>query len=200
MTGALAASCDITGGVTLATPDGGWAFAADGDGWTVRRVPAGPFSGPAVEASAPLLLEAASGRINPVPAAATRRLKVHDVGGLLLLAPIVQKVPGIPGGPILQLAARTMGGAGGMLGRLFRPRLGARGQTRRRRRQAPAASTARTTAAASSGTTVSGAARSTTAPAEAPMPTCTTVLGTRPERGRRRRRAPTGSRSARRRS
>ena len=120
VTGALAASCDITGGVTLATPEGGWAFAADRDGWTVRRVPAGSFSGPAVEASATLLLEAASGRINPVPAAATRRLKVHDVAGLLVLAPIVQKVPGIPGGPILQLAARTMGGAGGMLGRLFR--------------------------------------------------------------------------------
>ncbi len=120
VTGALAASCDITGGVTLATPDGGWAFAADEEGWTVRRVPAGPVSGPAVEASAPLLLEAASGRVNPVPAAATRRLKVHDVAGLLLLAPIVQKVPGIPGGPILPLAARTMGGAGGMLGRLFR--------------------------------------------------------------------------------
>jgi uncharacterized protein (TIGR03083 family) len=120
VTGALAASCGITGGVTLATPDGGWAFAADDAGWTVRRVPAGPVAGPAVEASATLLLEAASGRINPVPAAATRRLKVHDVAGLLTLAPIVQKVPGIPGGPILQLAARTMGGAGGMIGRLFR--------------------------------------------------------------------------------
>ncbi len=119
VTGALAASCDITGGVTLATPEGGWAFAADGAGWTVRGVPAGSFSGPAVEASAPLLLEAASGRINPVPAAAIRRLRVHDVAGLLRLAPIVQKVPGIPGGPLLQLAARTMGGAGGVLGRLF---------------------------------------------------------------------------------
>jgi hypothetical protein len=120
VTGALAASCDITGGVTLATPEGGWAFAADAEGWTVRRVPAGRVSGAAVEASATLLLEAASGRVNPVPAAATRRLRVHDVAGLLTLAPIVQKVPGIPGGPILQLAARTMGGAGGMLGRLFR--------------------------------------------------------------------------------
>jgi hypothetical protein len=64
-------------------------------------------------------LEAASGRINPVPAVARRRLKVHEIGGLLKLAPIVQAVPGIPGGPILQLAARTVGGAGGMLGRLF---------------------------------------------------------------------------------
>ena len=119
VTGALAASMDITGGVTLATPEGGWAFAADAHGWTVRRVSAGEHTGPAVEAPAQLLLEAASGRINPVPAVARRRLKVHDVGGLLALAPIVQAVPGIPGGPILQLAARTVGGAGGLVGRLF---------------------------------------------------------------------------------
>ena len=79
----------------------------------------GEYAGAAVEAPAELLLEAASGRINPVPAVARRRLKVHDVGGLLKLAPIVQAVPGIPGGPILQLAARTVGGAGGMLGRLL---------------------------------------------------------------------------------
>lgn len=120
VTGALATSCAITGSVTLATPDGGWAFDADPDGWVVRAVPGGTHEGPAVEASAELLLEAASGRINPGPAAARRQLKVHDVGGLLQLAPIVQKVPGIPGGPILQLAARTVGGAGGVLGRLFR--------------------------------------------------------------------------------
>jgi uncharacterized protein (TIGR03083 family) len=119
VTGALAASMDITGRVTLATPDGGWRFLADPHGWTVEEVPAGGVDGPAVEARADLLLEAASGRINPVPAVARRRLKVHEVGGLLKLAPIVQAVPGIPGGPILQLAARTVGGAGGMLGRLF---------------------------------------------------------------------------------
>ena len=119
VTGALAASCGLPGEVTLATPEGGWGFAADGQGWTVHRLPPGEFSGPAVEASAILLLEAASGRVNPVPAAAARKLRVHEVAGLLSLAPIVQKVPGIPGGPILQLAARTMGGAGGLLGRLL---------------------------------------------------------------------------------
>ncbi len=120
VTGALASSCDITGRVTLATPDGGWSFDADPGGWTVTAVPGGTHDGPAVQAPAELLLEAASGRINPVPAVARRQLTVHDVGGLLALAPIVQRVPGIPGGPILQLAARTVGGAGGVLGRLFR--------------------------------------------------------------------------------
>jgi uncharacterized protein (TIGR03083 family) len=119
VTGALAASCGISGGATLATPEAGWRFAADGAGWTVTREPAGRMDGAAVEAAADVLLEAASGRINPVPAVARRKLKVHDVGGLLKLAPIVQAVPGIPGGPILQLAARTMGGAGGVLGRIF---------------------------------------------------------------------------------
>lgn len=119
VTGALAASMDITGRVTLATPDGGWGFLADPHGWTVVEVPAGGVEGPALEARPDLLLEAASGRINPVPAVARRRLTVHDVAGLLQLAPIVQAVPGIPGGPILQLAARTVGGAGGLLGRLF---------------------------------------------------------------------------------
>ena len=119
VTGALAASSGIAGGATLATPDGGWAFAADADGWTVRRVAPGVTDGPAVEASADLLLEAASGRINPVPAVARRKLRVHEVSGLLQLAPITEKVPGIPGGPILKLAARTVGGAGGVIGRFF---------------------------------------------------------------------------------
>ncbi|MDP5184162.1 maleylpyruvate isomerase N-terminal domain-containing protein [Blastococcus sp. BMG 814] len=119
VTGALAASSGISGRVSLVTPDGGWGFTSDASGWQVRRVPAGVVEGPAVEAAADLLLDAASGRVNPVPAAARRKLKVHDVPGLLQLAPIVQQAPGIPGGPILQLAARTVGGAGGVLGQLF---------------------------------------------------------------------------------
>jgi hypothetical protein len=120
VTGALAADMGIRGGATLATPDGGWTFAADPDGWTVRRVPGGRGRGTAVEAPADLLLEAASGRVNPMTALAARRLRVHELTGLLRLAPIVQAAPAIPGGPILNLAARTLGSAGGLLGRLFR--------------------------------------------------------------------------------
>ena len=118
VTGALAAAGGISGGAALATPDGGWAFTADDDGWTVRRLPAGRVEGTAVEAAADLLLDAASGRVNPVGALARRRLKVHQLAGLMKLAPIVQSAPGIPGGPILQLAARTLGSTGGLLSRL----------------------------------------------------------------------------------
>lgn len=121
VTGALAAREGVTGGATLATPEGGWTFAADDRGWTVRRTPPGDVHGTAVEAPADLLLEAASGRVNPVLALARRRLRVHELGGLMALAPIVQSAPGIPGGPILTLAAQTLGGVGGLLGR-FRGR------------------------------------------------------------------------------
>jgi uncharacterized protein (TIGR03083 family) len=120
VTGALAASSGITAGAALVTPEGGWAFAADDEGWTVRRLAAGEVPGTAVEAPSDVLLDAASGRVNPVVALARRRLKVHQLAGLLQLAPIVQSAPGIPGGPLLQLAARTLGTTGGLLGRLRR--------------------------------------------------------------------------------
>jgi uncharacterized protein (TIGR03083 family) len=119
VTGALAASLSIHGGATLTGPEGGWSFEARSGGWTVRCVPPGRPDGPAVEAAPDLLLEAAAGRVNPVPAVARRQLRVHDPAGLLRLAPIVREVPGIPGGPVLQLAARTMSGPVGLLGRLL---------------------------------------------------------------------------------
>ena len=120
VTGALAASSGITTEAALVAPEGGWACAADDEGWTVRRLAAGAVPGTAVEAPPDVLLDAASGRVNPVMALARRRLKVHQLAGLLQLAPIVQSAPGIPGGPILQLAARTLGTTGGLLGRLRR--------------------------------------------------------------------------------
>jgi uncharacterized protein (TIGR03083 family) len=120
VTGALAWQQGVTGGATLATPDGGWRFAADGDGWTVTRVAAGDEGTTAVAAGAALLLDAASGRVDPLTALARRRLRVRGLPGLMRLAPIVQAAPGIPGGPVLQLAARTLGTAGGLVGRLLR--------------------------------------------------------------------------------
>src|SRR3954454_12526408 len=47
VTGGLAASLGIAGGVTLTTPDGGWTFGSDGSGWTVPQAPAGRGEGPA---------------------------------------------------------------------------------------------------------------------------------------------------------
>ena len=118
VTGALAAQHRIDGGATLQTPDGGWRFAASPDeGWTVDEVPPGKVRGAGVEAPADLLLDASAGRHNPVALLARRRMKVHDLGGLLALVPIVESTPGIPGAPILRLAGRTLSTAGRLLRR-----------------------------------------------------------------------------------
>jgi hypothetical protein len=121
VTGALVAAAGIQGGAALHTPDGGWAFAADDDGWTVTPVPAARPAGTVVSGRADVLLDASAGRANPVVQLARRRLTVHDMAGLLRLAPVVETAPNVPGGPILALAARTVSGGAGLLGRR-RPR------------------------------------------------------------------------------
>lgn len=120
VTGALAAHLDITGGAILSTPAGGWHFAATGGGWTTTSTSAGETSGrtPVVEAELITLLDASAGRQNPVSLLTRRKLRVHHMSGLMRLAPIVETAPGIPGGPVLRLAARTVGSAGGVVGRL----------------------------------------------------------------------------------
>jgi hypothetical protein len=47
-----------------------------------------------------------------------RELRAHGAGGLLALAPIVEAVPGIPGGAALKTAARYVGGIGRLVQRL----------------------------------------------------------------------------------
>jgi hypothetical protein len=121
VTGALAAAAGIEGGAALHTPDGGWAFATDADGWIVTPVPNRRPDGTVVSGRADVLLDASAGRGNPVVQLARRRLVVHDMPGLLRLAPIVETAHNIPGGPILALAARTVSRGAGLFGR---PRTG----------------------------------------------------------------------------
>lgn len=118
VTGALAARMDVHGRAALHAPIGGWAFASDAHGWTVERLGREQPRGAAVEADAASLLDLSAGRINPVTALTRGHLRVHDLRGLLRLAPIVESVPGLPGGPALRVAARTLSG----LSRLGPPR------------------------------------------------------------------------------
>lgn len=111
VTGALAAAIRISGSAVLFTPDGGWEFDSCAHGWTTTELPPGKRPpGAGVSGAAPVLLDAASGRNNPVTQLARRRLKVHDLPGLLRLTPIVEVAPNIPGGAILKFAARTLSG------------------------------------------------------------------------------------------
>jgi hypothetical protein len=128
--GALAARVGIVSTAGIQSEVGSWAFRSGSRGWLIgrwgpdrTRTDASTFAGHMpvrVDASAVMLLEASAGRISPLRAVVTRRLRVHGLPGLLGLAPIVETVPGIPGGPALRVAARGLAGAGGALGRLKR--------------------------------------------------------------------------------
>lgn len=108
VTGALAARVGVHGGAALHSPIGGWTFEANDHGWTVDRLGVEPPRGTAVEGDADSLLDLSAGRINPVVAITRGHLRVHDLPGLLRLAPIVESAPGLPGGPVLRVAARTL--------------------------------------------------------------------------------------------
>jgi hypothetical protein len=132
--GALAARVGIASTAGIGSEVGSWAFRSGRDGWQIGRwgesgrtsvgqAAGHDFSGKLpvrVQAPAATLLEASAARINPLKAVLTRRLKVHGLPGLLGLAPIVETVPGIPGGPALRVAAKGLASAGGALGRLTR--------------------------------------------------------------------------------
>jgi uncharacterized protein (TIGR03083 family) len=108
VTGALAARVGVHGRAALHSPVGGWAFAAEAAGWTVERLGVEQPRGTAVEGDVAALLDLSAGRINPVVAITRGHLRVHDLPGLLRLAPIVESVPGLPGGPVLRVAGRTL--------------------------------------------------------------------------------------------
>ena len=129
-TGALAQRQGISGSITAMIPSGAWGFGSTSHDWRTAPVdvpePAdGPPPGPAVRATAEILLDITSGRVGNVAALWSQGdLVTHDLGGLMAFAPVVDQVPGIPGGTALRAASRTIGGVGRILGSLGRlPRL-----------------------------------------------------------------------------
>jgi len=118
VTGALAARHGIEVRVTAQTPTGGYAFASADGGWTTDRVPAGRFRGPGVTGRVEDLLDASAGRAGLPQLLVARRLVVSDLPGFLRLAPLVEEVPGLPGGATLRTAVAGLGGVTRVLGRL----------------------------------------------------------------------------------
>lgn len=120
----LAALVDVTGvfahrrglGTSLTAWTGvrGWQVRTSAAGWTTGPVAARP-SGAVVEGAAAVLLDASAGRRAVPPLLASRALRVHGLPDILRLAPIVDEVPGLPGGPALRAAARWAGTTGRLL-------------------------------------------------------------------------------------
>ena len=93
----------------------GWVFRADAGGWTTSALPPdGAPDVPGIEGAAATVLAVPAGRA-AVPALIARgELRLHRIGGLMALAPLVEQVPGLPGGALLRRAV----GVVGLLGRL----------------------------------------------------------------------------------
>jgi len=118
-TGALAAREGISGSVTAVMPGSVWGFAAIGGAWRTAQLPRPSQrpEGPAVQASARVIVDITSGRnLNIAGLWRDGSLVTHDLAGLARLTPVLEQVPGIPGGIALRAASRTLSGVGRVLG------------------------------------------------------------------------------------
>lgn len=121
VTGALAARCGIEATAGALAPEGGWVVAVHGDDWLTTQLPDVPTGWAVVDGSAAALLDASAGRRSVPGMLARREMRLHHIGGLLALAPIVEAVPNLPGASALGGAARHLLSATRVLRRL--PRL-----------------------------------------------------------------------------
>jgi uncharacterized protein (TIGR03083 family) len=122
----LAALIDVTGSlsarsgveITLAatTPDGGWQFTSGPEGWTTERHPSPTVDGVGVQASVTDLLDASSGRVSVPHLLLTRRMHVAHMQQWMRLAPLLDDVPGLPGGAALRTAVHGLSGLSGVAG------------------------------------------------------------------------------------
>jgi uncharacterized protein (TIGR03083 family) len=107
-TAALATRGGLTARAACLSLEAGWAFAATPQDWTTLELPAVPDEWPAVSGGAADILDVSAGRRAVAPLLLRRQLRVHHLPGLLALAPIVETVPGLPGGPALRAAVRNV--------------------------------------------------------------------------------------------
>ena len=124
VTGALCARSGIDIALTAQAAGGGWRFRSGADGWTTERSAAGEFTGVGVRGTPADLLDTSAGRSNLLQLLVTRRLVVQQLPQFMRLAPLLDDVPGIPGGAVLKTAVSALSGVSGgvtrALGRLRR--------------------------------------------------------------------------------
>jgi hypothetical protein len=86
--------------------------------WTTLELPDVPAGWAAVQGRAADVLDASAGRRAVPPMLARRELRLHQMTSLLALAPIVEAVPGLPGGAALRVAVRNVRGLSRLVRRL----------------------------------------------------------------------------------
>ena len=120
VTGSLASHSGVDLTVTAQTTDGGWSFTSATDGWSVAKVAPGPVVGVGVTGTAADLLDASAGRAHVPALLGKRRLKVHDLTSFMRLAPLVNDVPGLPGGAALRVGVNGVAAITGGVGRVLK--------------------------------------------------------------------------------
>jgi hypothetical protein len=71
--------------------------------------------GPRIDGSVRTLLDVTAGRADVPRTVSSGQMRFHDVQGLLLLAPLVEQVPGIPGRGALMAGVRAVNAVGSLI-------------------------------------------------------------------------------------
>ena len=119
VTGGLAARAGVAMPLTAQGDGGGWRFVSAEGGWRTERAATGPFDGAGVRGSTADLLDASAGRANVGALLLGRRMHVQDLPAWLRLAPLVEEVPGLPGGAALRTAVSSVSGTVAGVGRVL---------------------------------------------------------------------------------
>lgn len=119
-TGALAGRVHATGSFTAVTPELVVGVGATGGRWRTAVLAEDPQHGPAVHATARVVLDVTRGRVNTANLYRTGELRVHDLPGLIRLAPVLEGVPGMPPVGAIARAMQLVDAVGGLFGRLRR--------------------------------------------------------------------------------
>jgi hypothetical protein len=119
-TGGFAARAGIPASITARVPDRQIGTGAAGTDWCTRDLTSVPAAsaGPAVIADVATVLVITSGRADVARLYRSGHLRVHDIQGLLHWLPVLETVPGLPGGATLGRAGRYLGTVSTLLSRL----------------------------------------------------------------------------------
>lgn len=118
--GALAGRAHVTGSFTAVTPELVVGVGATAGRWRTSVLAEDPRQGPAVHATAPVVLDVTRGRVNTAALYRSGDLRVHDLPGLIRLAPVLEGVPGMPPVGAIGRALQLVDAVGGLFGRLRR--------------------------------------------------------------------------------
>lgn len=117
-TGAFAGRAGVRASIAAKMPHRTVAAGAADGAWTTVRMSPDEEHGPAVIADAATLLRATSGRSDVPALYRGGDLRLHDVTGLLQWLPVVEQVPGLPGGAALARAGKYLAGVTSLLSKL----------------------------------------------------------------------------------